>query len=416
MAYSSDADDDEFYCDKCERSFVSEQALQAHLTHSSRHGQYCDKCERHFVSQQALQAHLTHSSHHHYIGDEDFSYCAKCERSFVSKQALQAHLTHSSRHNNKDLRHHCASKRHRAPFISCLRCKAGFVSASALTKHIEMGSCYNISNRQMLRLVRQREVDCGVPNLLTTPRIGGLHDWDDDDDSCDKSTVYATEASYNGNCYVCPICDRGFERLMSLNQHLNSNTHEPSEFRCRKCCNKFIELSALIGHVESEACDALSALHEYVVSKACGTMSAIVGHVESEAYGTMSAPVGHVESEACGALSYATNGHVESEACGTTSAPVGHVESEACCATRSAPVNGHVKLKACGATRSAPVGHVESEACSAMSALINGHVESEACGAMGVDRIWNIVRNFGSMSLIACRTLMLRISWSMALK
>ncbi|MCO5569225.1 hypothetical protein L7F22_022936 [Adiantum nelumboides] len=458
MAYSSD-DYDEFYCDKCERSFVSEQALQAHLTHSSRHHFYCDKCERRFVSEQALQAHLTHSSRHHvYNGDDEF-YCDNCQRSFVSEQALQAHLTYSSYHHycadcerdftsNNDLRHHLASKRHQAPFIFCPRCKAGFVSASALTKHIEMcRRCFNISNQQILHGVRQLEVRCGVPNFLTTPLTAGSAQ-DGDDDSCNELTVYATEASYNGSCYVCPICDRGFQRLMSLNQHLNSNTHEPSEFRCRKCCKIFIELSALIAHVESEACDALSALINYmsarvtghVESAACGTIlsAPVTKHVESEVCSAyMSAPVtGHVESAACGTIlnapvnghnrsevcsaymSAPINGHVETEACGTMSAPVnGRDGSEVCsaiseaCGTMSAPVNGHDGSGVCSTMISAPVnGHVESEAYrDALSAPVNGHAESEACDATSADRIRKIVRKFGSMSLIACRAILLGI-------
>ncbi|KAI5073368.1 hypothetical protein GOP47_0011381 [Adiantum capillus-veneris] len=208
MAYSSDEDDDDFYCSSCERTFISQQALQAHLSQSSRH-----------------------------------HYCIDCERDFT---------------NENSLRQHRASKRHQAPIISCPSCRSGFVSASALTKHIEVGGCYNITNRQIVRSVREWEERIGQPNLLTIPQIGWQNrDIDDDsctdDDSCIDSTICATERSYNGTHYVCPICDRGFPKLLSLNQHLNSSAHEPSEFRCKKCGRQFRVLSALVEHVEKSS-------------------------------------------------------------------------------------------------------------------------------------------------------------------
>ncbi|MCO5607525.1 hypothetical protein L7F22_061722 [Adiantum nelumboides] len=206
MAYcSSDEEDDDFYCYSCERSFVSQHALRTHLSQSSRH-----------------------------------NYCSDCDRDFA---------------NENNLRQHLASKRHQDPLISCPRCRTGFVSASALTKHIEVGSCYNVSNRQIVHHVRDWEERSGLPNLLTIPRIGWKNG---DEDSCTDSRIYATERSYNGRCYVCPICDRGFQKLWSLNQHLNSSAHEQSEFRCRKCGRQFRVLSALVGHVESETCGAMS--------------------------------------------------------------------------------------------------------------------------------------------------------------
>ena len=54
----------------------------------------------------------------------------------------------------------------------------------------------------------------------------------------------------------CTKCERGFLNQHSLQQHLNSKLHQPSNIICpgRKCNRRFITPSALTLHFESGAC------------------------------------------------------------------------------------------------------------------------------------------------------------------
>ncbi|MCO5564811.1 hypothetical protein L7F22_018479 [Adiantum nelumboides] len=179
-------------------------------------------------------------------------YCEECSRGFQDENSFRFHL---------------ASKRHAKPSMVCPQCGCGFVSAAGLVKHVEMSStCYrNLRNNQIVEAVRRWEAKSARPNLFTVPCI----EWNDNNNEtiiCCKSI--ATEASFNGTHYVCPVCNKKFTSLWSLNQHLDSNVHEPFEFRCKKCSKKFKDLSALVAHVESGACGAMapSAMQSFIDS------------------------------------------------------------------------------------------------------------------------------------------------------
>ncbi|KAH7433611.1 hypothetical protein KP509_07G077700 [Ceratopteris richardii] len=193
---------------------------------------YCQPCDRHFVSDKALHDHLSQSSRHFY--------CVDCKRGFSSENSY---------------RQHRASKLHQQPFVFCPRCRAGFVSASAFTKHVEVGRCYNLTNKQILHCVRELEEKLRCRNMFTIPRLG----WRDDYEPGSQSKTYASQASFNGRYYECVICGGEFEQLRSLNQHLNSNVHEPYEYSCKYCGKQFRELSALVAHVEWKACGGMGA-------------------------------------------------------------------------------------------------------------------------------------------------------------
>jgi hypothetical protein len=90
--------------------------------------------------------------------------------------------------------------------------------------------------------------DNSAPILKTNSRLEKL-----------LSVLATKEAwSVSAQAYVCPVveCGSHFRKLYDLNQHLKSQKHrmDPSTFRCPMCSKRFPVVSALIQHLESEAC------------------------------------------------------------------------------------------------------------------------------------------------------------------
>ena len=71
------------YCDRCNRSFGSQYALQQHIDHSSSHHHVCDDCHRDFATAEALVQHYTDDSRH--------AYCASCDKRFDDFDDLDIH-------------------------------------------------------------------------------------------------------------------------------------------------------------------------------------------------------------------------------------------------------------------------------------------------------------------------------------
>lgn len=129
--------------------------------------------------------------------------------------------------------------------MQCKSCQAAFVTASGLAHHLESGSCPKNpgANREsMFRLLSQHDTRGALTNKL----IG----WHGD-------PVYtATERSFNGRCYECPLCHKGFPKLLNLDQHLKSPKHASKLYHCPhgNCNKQFVSLAALVNHLESESC------------------------------------------------------------------------------------------------------------------------------------------------------------------
>ena len=118
-----------WWCDKCERSFVHEAALDQHLRDAYMHN-YCFVCQRDFSSHQALAQHKQNSYRHNICGgcgndfvraddlddhiEECHWYCSRCTIFVDSEDMLEAHYCQSSAHNY------------------CGPCKREFVGASQL--------------------------------------------------------------------------------------------------------------------------------------------------------------------------------------------------------------------------------------------------------------------------------------------
>ena len=99
-------------CQPCNRQFSSDEALQSHLQHSSRHF-WCDPCNRVFNSEDALESHLSTAKAHKWCYT-----CDPCNEVFDSGEALENHLLTAVAHT------------------WCYTCNRGFISAGALESHM----------------------------------------------------------------------------------------------------------------------------------------------------------------------------------------------------------------------------------------------------------------------------------------
>ena len=118
------------YCSPCERDFVSQVALEQHLTTSMRHVDSCARCGKQFDSPGAKEQHIRDSTKHNVCHDcpqsPDFGteaeldehlervhhHCIECDRDFNTSDQLTQHDV--SKHN------------------MCSTCRTYFQSASNL--------------------------------------------------------------------------------------------------------------------------------------------------------------------------------------------------------------------------------------------------------------------------------------------
>ena len=137
------------------------------------------------------------------------------------------------------------SSAHDLPYAKCPLCPSNFISPSAMAHHMESGY-HGITRSQVTHAVKSLNI---VPNICIPRRIEG--------ESPIPTIRYyvASPSSFNGRAYACFLCQRMFQPLSSLSDHLNSAAHDPTEFKCPKCKKRFKLISALIQHIESAACN-----------------------------------------------------------------------------------------------------------------------------------------------------------------
>ncbi|OSX58594.1 hypothetical protein POSPLADRAFT_1152612 [Postia placenta MAD-698-R-SB12] len=268
------------YCERCQRWFGSERALQQHEENSSMH-HLCDSCDRDFVSEHALIQHYVQSTRHHYCQrcDEHYSsqgnldshfesshyWCPACNMFFKNDNGLHEHRRQKHWYcieckrvyqSESNLRAHQRSSVHQQANIPCVdtRCNRKFVSVSALALHLESGTCPSrLTRAQINRLVARYDTN----NVITDPArlIQGPNGYS----TLQRTvTAWATERSWNGSAYECFLCHKMYTTLAVLNQHLASPAHDDKIYRCPRaysgCGETFRALSALCQHVESEQC------------------------------------------------------------------------------------------------------------------------------------------------------------------
>lgn len=142
------------------------------------------------------------------------------------------------------LNQHNASPAHKGKSYKCPFCDNMFKTPSSIAMHIESG-CHRINRHQVTAAAHNLGI---IPQISIPRRIEGL--------SKQPQLVnwFANENSFNGYSYECYLCHSTFKTLDRLNQHLNSPTHDESEFRCPHCGSEFQLISGLVQHIESESC------------------------------------------------------------------------------------------------------------------------------------------------------------------
>ncbi|KAH9905221.1 hypothetical protein F4778DRAFT_698055 [Xylariomycetidae sp. FL2044] len=244
--------DFDFECGTCHKVFgARRQARENHLRSTGHRAPKfeCDACPRYFGSETARFQHMDALNHFEWecsICDEtwptdsqqtkhehdEHNYCRICQRTFENYNNLKMHLN---------------SRIHRGQHIQCPSCKSSYPTATGLTHHVETGSCPNaptINRDTLYKFVRSKD-----PGGIITKNLIG---WA-------GSTQYeASRRSYNAkrHGWECYLCHRLFKSLPSLNQHLNSPTHQETLYYCanRSCKKEFTTLAGIINHLESESC------------------------------------------------------------------------------------------------------------------------------------------------------------------
>ncbi|KAF2752874.1 hypothetical protein EJ05DRAFT_470949 [Pseudovirgaria hyperparasitica] len=218
-------------CESCGDVFLNEYECEEHMDqydhYAPKHG--CEACSKMFYSAQAARAHMDKLDHWRRV------WCDKCQRGFQNENKLRMHLNGAA---------------HRANSIDCPFCKRNFTTATGVTHHLESGSCPNATNvnREVIyRAIRARDTS----GVITHKTI----EWH----SQSNGSFEASNASWNGECFECYLCHRGFNTLRGLNQHLSSPAHKQRIYHCvsRRCGKEFTALAALFSHLESESCGAV---------------------------------------------------------------------------------------------------------------------------------------------------------------
>ncbi|TFY58714.1 hypothetical protein EVJ58_g6247 [Rhodofomes roseus] len=267
------------YCDRCERYFPHDRALEQHEQNSGNHN-ICNVCDRDFETFYQLKQHWGASPRHHYCQhcdehfddadelvehyEDDHYYCATCRKIFNSALGLHEHNRQSHHYcpdcrrlfqNENNLRNHLRSGAHAAANIPCpgRDCGRMFVSAAALVLHLESGTCPSrVTRDQVNRAVAQFDRE----NVITNPARMIAYG---EGGSGRSTTTWATDLAWNGSAFECFLCHHEYRSLQALNQHLASPAHEERMYRCPRgysgCGAEFSTLSALCQHVESERCD-----------------------------------------------------------------------------------------------------------------------------------------------------------------
>lgn len=126
-------------------------------------------------------------------------------------------------------------------------CNKGFVSFGDMTLHCESGACKSgIDRHKVNGLAVQHDADSVITHAARLAQ----------DAKQPKPT--ATEASWNGEAYECPLCPKTFGTLSGLDSHLQSPVHAAKGYRCPSahngCDTEFKTLSGLLHHVERSTC------------------------------------------------------------------------------------------------------------------------------------------------------------------
>ncbi|KAF6796953.1 zinc finger protein [Colletotrichum sojae] len=254
-----------FACGTCWRTWPTDRSREQHVaaTFHKVPDFECDSCDRYFNSQQAVDQYMTALDHwaDSVELDEPEHYCDydSCSEAFSDEDELRAHevtvhfycdTCDREFQDENSIRNHRNSKVHRGQNMPCYLCDKPYVTAAGVFHHLERGRCSKapLDRMKVYEAVKRRD-----PNGLLTER---LLEWSG------SGGFAATLKSWNASAgaFECFLCKRLFERLDSLNQHLQSPKHQQKLYHCPKqhCNKKFGSLAAAANHMESESCGFMS--------------------------------------------------------------------------------------------------------------------------------------------------------------
>ena len=143
----------------------------------------------------------------------------------------------------------------------CPLCPSYFTSPSAVARHIESG-CHGITRNQVTHAVKSLDI---VPNICITQRIEGASPTPETPTIINYFIASPRSPAFTGKAYACLLCQRMFQSLSSLSDHLNSAAHDANEFKCPKCKKGFKLISSLFQHIESATCKlaGLQQIHDH---------------------------------------------------------------------------------------------------------------------------------------------------------
>ncbi|KAH6982619.1 hypothetical protein EDB80DRAFT_736102 [Ilyonectria destructans] len=230
------ASTERLYCEECDRSFGSAQALSQHRNSAVHDAHRCGSCSRVFGSAAALQQHVDSGIH-----QPSRVECVVCNRRFGSVQALNQH--NSASHLS----------------YQCDECSRSFGTADGLTQH------------RNSRHENRRCDDCEVIFDSVSDYIGHVcayqpESWPEPSveeyrcHGCD--TVFSSLLLFqmhqfeedpsqqtDHTRFECYLCDREFGSQHSLDQHTaDSPVHRRRQFRCHDCDEGFLSADALEAH------------------------------------------------------------------------------------------------------------------------------------------------------------------------
>ena len=204
-----DHNSSQFYCYPCSRYFSTANGALSHCRTAAVHeDEWCERCERLFIDEAALDSHLASSSQHHIRVEcvEDFYTVDDLNDHNASYHAPSRTHRRSSRRNNTVQMvqyspgshpfHMTESLQHRNTYqtqtVECFGCYEQFATRSGMLMHLESGAC-----------------DSRVE----------LHQIDEWAFRGRDSYTY-TNAWKDYYKYRCPTCDVGFRVVSALIQHI----------------------------------------------------------------------------------------------------------------------------------------------------------------------------------------------------
>ncbi|XP_033123739.1 zinc finger protein 423-like [Anneissia japonica] len=243
-------------CIFCRITFVSSDALQAHMSSShpsqeniqSWHpgGRFmCSQCRVSFPSDRSLKEHISqsHGTDSSSTKEQNTFNCPHCTKSYQSEEVLRTHINRTHTESLNKMRYPC-------PY--CIKQNL-FDSIEQLQLHIEV---YHKSNRPSMHLCP--ETDCKLyfntqedltnhlkndHNLVTAGEVASTLDGANQEPA-------SSEDAANESYYSCPSCRNEFKSESQLMVHaVNHFKVVTSEYVCRDCGKSFKKPDELQKHL-----------------------------------------------------------------------------------------------------------------------------------------------------------------------